>query len=81
METDLTASTFRNVLRDVEHDEAEAIDALCAVLERVEESRDFSCFSELRRVLKEWQHRPPRGIVDDLMRIRKTLECQDHART
>jgi len=73
MTKDLTTSALRDALRDVERDEAEAIDALCSVLERVEESRDFSCLPGLRDVLKEWQNRPPRGIVVDLMKIRETL--------
>ena len=74
MSSELTDNALRAVLREVERDEAAAIEALCAVLERVEESRDFSCLSAVRRVLIEWQNRPPGGIVTDLMNIRKGLE-------
>ena len=70
---DFTTTVLRNTLRDVERDEADAIDSLCALLERIEESRDFSVLKDVRNVVKEWQNRPPRGIVDDLMTIRKTL--------
>jgi hypothetical protein len=69
-----TSDALRQVLADVERDEAEAIEVLCAVLERVEESRDFSCLKHVRNVVKEWQNRPPRGIVTDLLRIRETLQ-------
>ena len=74
----LPESTLRQVLHDVERDEAEAIDTLCALLERVEESRQVACLADVRKVLKEWQNRPPRGIVTDLMKIGETLKCQAH---
>jgi hypothetical protein len=81
MTGNLTNNALRNVLREVERDEAAAIDALCAVLERVEESRDFSCLPGVRKIVKEWQNRPPGGIVTDLMRIHETLKCQAHDNT
>jgi hypothetical protein len=81
MENWNTGSTLRETLREVERDEAEAIDALCDLLERVEESRDFRCLSPLRKVLKQWQNQPPRGIVTSLQELRERLECQDHDNT
>ena len=68
-------SALKQTLRDVERDEAEAISTLCSLLESVEISRDFTCLAPIRDVVKEWQNRPPRGIVTDLKRIGETLKC------
>jgi len=74
MDDRLTENIFRDTLYQVERDEAEAIDVLCVVLEKVEESRDFSCLSQVRSVMKEWQNRSPRGIVEDLTKVAEGLK-------
>jgi hypothetical protein len=70
-----SASALKEALMEVERDEAEAIETLCALLERAEKSRNFDCLPEVRRVLMEWQNQPPRGIVTSLLKIREEMEC------
>jgi hypothetical protein len=69
-----TTTALREVLNEVERDEAAAIQALCALLERAEESRDFGCLTDVRKVLIEWQNRPPGVIVSELAKISQELE-------
>ena len=73
----VNASTdvLRQTLAEVERDEAEAIETLCSLLETIESSRDFSSLAPIRDVVKQWQSRPPGGIVTDLKRIGETLKC------
>jgi len=71
----LAHGALRDVLREVERDEAEAITVLCRVLELVEKSSDLTQLSTIRNVVKEWQNRPPRGIVTGLMTVMEKLEC------
>src|SRR5437899_331780 len=73
MDDRLTESILRETLQQVERDEADAINLLCALLEKVEMSRDFACLMQVRGVIRDWQNRPPRGIVDDLARLLQGL--------
>jgi len=71
----MNASALKEALLEVERDEAKAIQTLCALLERVEKSRNFNCLPEVRRVLMEWQNQPPRGIVTLLLKISEELNA------
>ena len=75
-------TTLKEVLITVERDEAEAIDTLCSLLERVEKSRNFGCLPAVREVMKEWQNQPPGAIVRSLMKIAEQFEaqCPAHAK-
>jgi hypothetical protein len=77
---DLSNAALKQVLADVERDEAEAISLLCQALELVEESREFKHLKSIREVVKEWQNQPPRGIVTGLMKVMEKLECRAPAK-
>jgi hypothetical protein len=70
-----TTDSIKETLHQVESDEAAAIDALCALLEHVEKSRNVDCLPAVREVMKEWQNRPPGVIVRSLMEISKRLDA------
>jgi len=71
---DFTDDALRQVLHEVERDEAQAIETLCALLERIEESRDLSSLPQIRSILIRWQNCPPGGIVTELAKVREHME-------
>ena len=70
----LTENILRDTLFEVERDEANAINTLCAILEKVEQSGDFTCLPRVRSVMKDWQNRPPRAIVHQLAAVLEGLK-------
>jgi hypothetical protein len=80
MDETLTHHILRETLVQVQRDEAAAIEALCALLERIEKSSKVECLPAVREVMKEWQNLPPRVIFASLMKIEKQFEQQCPAR-
>jgi hypothetical protein len=82
---DLTPEKANNfalmqVLKEVERDEAEAIRLLVRLLDKVRETSRTAPLERIAKVVCEWQNRPPRGIVTDLMEIDAQFEVACPAR-
>jgi len=75
-----SVSGLRDVLREVERDEAEAISLLVNLLAKVRETSQTAPLEGICKVLKEWQNQPPRGIVTSLLKISEEIECPIHAK-
>jgi len=72
--TTLTAiPRLRLPITDSENVRDSTIETLCALLERVEESRDFACLPRIRAILIQWQNQPPGGIVTELAKVAKQM--------
>jgi hypothetical protein len=63
---DLTATGLREVLRDVERDEAQAIFLLVTLLDKVRETSDTTPLKDVCATIVQWQDRPPNAIVRSL---------------
>jgi len=67
-------STLKDVLRQVERDEAEAISVLARLLDKVRETSNTAPLERISNVIIQWQNQPPRVIVTSLMNIAAQLE-------
>jgi hypothetical protein len=71
-----SASALKEVLVEVERDEAEAISLLVNLLAKVRETSATAPLNDICKVMKEWQNQPPRVIVGSLMKISEQFEGQ-----
>ena len=67
----LTSAVLKDTIRQVERDEARAIETLCDLLEQAAKSSNLSCLGPIQAVLKDWQNLPPGVIVRSLEKIAK----------
>ena len=67
----LSSSVLKDAIRQVERDEARAIETLCELLYQASKSSDLSCLTPIQTVLKDWQNQPPGVIVRSLQKIAK----------
>jgi hypothetical protein len=73
---------LKEVLHEVERDEAEAISLLVNLLEKVRKTSHTEPLEEICKVVNEWQHQPPGGIVTSLKKVAEEFEqqCPAHAK-
>jgi len=73
---DPTASTLKEVLQQVERDEADAISLLVSLLDKVRETSRTAPLESISKVIVQWQNVPPGVIVTELRKISNELGCQ-----
>jgi len=80
--TDVAAKRLKDVLHQVQQDEAQAIFLLVSLLDKVRETSRTAPLEMISKVVLAWQHRPPNAIVSDLMNIAEQFEgeCLAHDR-
>ena len=80
MQDGLTYEVLKQTLNEVQRDEAEAIALLVSLLDLVRQTSNTALLEPICQVVMQWQHRPPRGIVTDLMKVTEDMECQARGR-
>lgn len=76
-----SARSLKEVLLEVERDEAAAISLLVNLLEKVRKTSDTAPLDRICAVVKLWQHQPPRGIVTSLQEVAEEFDkCPAHAK-
>jgi hypothetical protein len=76
MPSALTSQVLKDTLAEVQRDEAEAIALLVGLLDKVRETSHTAPLESICKVVNEWQHQPPRGIVTSLMKIEEQFEAE-----
>jgi hypothetical protein len=69
------ADTLRDVLQQVQRDEAEAISLLVSLLDKIRETSRTAHLELICKVVIEWQNCPPGVIVTELRKIGSELGC------
>lgn len=74
MKMPYTTTTLNEVLNEVQRDEAQAIQLLVNLLDKIRQSSHTAPLENISKVLIQWQNQPPRVIVSELMKIDAEFE-------